>query len=174
MGRAAYRGGPSRLLTTRELASILPIPLYRILTGSAKVSFVYRDVSNPSPLVSVIGVRTVNSLPSCWMANLPVFINGDQWQKVGVPVLENINVSDWIGLLTFGSDPVVLPVGVVGVDGESVVVGGRVLIKGLEVGEQSPSRKHTGDLFEGETEMFIRLLSDLIAQQGEMVGYGPK
>ena len=179
MGRASYRGGKDSLglKTSRELASILPIPLYRVLTGSAIPVFSNTNVSNPSRVVSVISIRDPSSL---WLKEassglLPLIINGTQWNSVAVPVLEDDRVSSWRGVLKSGGDAVLLLADVIAPDGQvAQTSSGIPLVSGLEIGVSSPTSSQTGGLFLDDTATFISLMSELILQKAIEVGYGPR
>lgn len=176
MGRASYRGGRDSLglKTSRELASILPVPLYRVLTGSAKSVFSNTNVSNPSRIVSIVSVREPSLKGISDLYQLPLLINGSQWNSVAVPVLEDPRVSSWRGALKSGGDVVRLLADVIAPNGQIAQNSNGVpLVSGLDIGTQSPTSSQVGTLFLGETMMFIELISKLILEKSVEAGYGP-
>ena len=106
MGRGIYRAGLGALLTPDQLADILPVPIYRLVTGTACVSFPNSDRSHPSSFVMVQGRG--------YQENLPIAINGLQWEQVAVPVLLDPRVSGWVGVARSSGQPVYLSNSVIG------------------------------------------------------------
>lgn len=174
MGRALYRGGSGSLKTALELSELLPVPIYRILTGSAKSVFSSSNPASPSPIVMVVSVRSPSSLSLSDISSsgLPLSLNNIQWEQVAVPVLEDDRVSSWRGALKSGGSPVTLPVSVVAPDGSIArTSNGTELVAGLDVGVQSPTREQVGNLFDNGIGEFIRLIGSLVFQKATERGY---
>lgn len=174
MGRALYRGGSGSLKTAVELSELLPIPIYRILTGSAKSVFSSSSPAGPSSVVQIIAVRSPSSMSLSDMSSsgLPVSLNHIQWEQVVVPVLEADRVSSWRGALKSGGSPVSLPVSVIAPDGSIAhTSNGTELIAGLVVGVQSPTKDQVANLFDNGIAEFIRLIGSMVLQKATEKGY---
>ncbi len=118
MGRADYRGGRAPIRTADELAVLLPIPLYLMISGYAGPIYPKTDRSNPAPAVGIVGSKTIpDSLIPQMEGFLPLWIHWTQWRDVVVPLTKDERVTDWKGVLRDLGDILNLPVDVYGPDG---------------------------------------------------------
>ena len=160
MGRGIYRSGLGSLLTPEQLAQNFAFPVYRIVTGSAQVTFPTANVSNPSTYVLIQSSGSSKS-NLAWVANLPLTLNWIQWENVIVPVLLDPRVSGWVGVLRQNGKPVYLSNTVVGPNGQTAVTtGGLPLTQGTLIGSSSISEQQVSRLL-GESE-YVNLIADLI------------
>ena len=83
---------PARVLSSNEAAGILGLPCYLVLTGYAKPYFPTTTRSHPSRTVVVLpdGVGASGTVPLGVRPSsvLPVSVDGEQWNRCVVPVLE--------------------------------------------------------------------------------------
>lgn len=84
---------PSRVLSSNEAAGILALPCYLILSGYARPYFPTTTRSHPSRTVVVLpdGVGSSGTVrPGVKPSDvLPVSVDGEQWRRCVVPVLES-------------------------------------------------------------------------------------
>ena len=165
MGRAIYRRGLNELMTSAQLAKYLTLPLYRVLTGSAQVSF---SNSSPASYSSPVWItsKSRNQTVNGWVANLPISVNAEQWEKVCVPVLLDPRISKGRGvLLPSQEQPVLLKNSVIGPDGEvAVTSSGIPLVAGTRIGVTTISNEFTGDLFAEDQAEFLSYMSKIILE----------
>ena len=165
MGRAIYRRGTNGLMTSAQLAKYLTLPLYRVLTGSAQVSY---PNSSPASYSSPVWItsKSRNEVVNGWVANLPISVNAEQWEKVCAPVLLDPRVNRGRGvLLPSQRNPVILSNSVIGPDGEvAVTSSGIPLVKGARIGLTVISNQFTGDLFAEDQAEFLDLMSKIILE----------
>jgi hypothetical protein len=165
MGRGIYRSGLGSLLTPNQLAQNFALPVYRIITGSAKVVFPNSNVSNPSSYV-LIQSSGNNKSNFGWAANLPLTLNWIQWENVIVPVLLDPRVTSWVGVLRANGKPVYLSNTVVGPNGQTAVTtSGLPLTQGTLIGSSSISGEQVSRLL-NEPE-YVNLIADLIRLRAE-------
>ena len=169
MGRADYRGGRAPIRTADELASLLPIPLYLIVSGYAGPIFPKTDRSNPAPAVGVTMNKTIpDSLRPQMEGILPIWIHWTQWQSVVVPLLNDERVTDWRGILRDLGDLLNLPVDVYGPDGSIVFP------SGSEVGNLRYSTTIPGGLYApscGDARSLVGAYSGLVQEAATTAGF---
>jgi len=165
MGRGIYRSGLGSILTPEQLAQNFALPVYRIVTGSAKVTFPNANASNPSSYV-LIQSSGPSQYSYSWIANLPLTLNWIQWENVIVPVLLDARVSSWVGVLRRNGKPVYLSNTVVAPNGvTAVTTSGLPLTQGTLIGSSSITDEQVSRLL-GDAE-YISLIADLIRLQAE-------
>lgn len=127
MGRADYRGGRAPIRTADELAVLLPIPLYLMVSGYAGPIYPMTDRSNPAPAVGIVGSKSIpDSLKPQMEGLLPLWFHWTQWRDVVVPLLNDERVTDWKGVLRDLGDTLNLLVDVYGPDGVTYPSGSKV------------------------------------------------
>ena len=173
MGRAFGRDGWGAIRTTEELALILPVPLFRIAVGTARPRFPTTDVPASSSIVTIVGTSGRGPTANGWLARLPLGINGQQWQDVAVPVLQDERITSWRGVLRVGGSPITLSQDVIGPYGTvATTSSGIPLTAGTVIGTSTPTSSSVGNLFPRDEVEFLRLLADLVRERGALVGYG--
>ena len=169
MGRADYRGGKAPILTADELASLLPIPLFLIISGYAGPIYPKTDRSNPAPAVGIVGIKTLpDSLRPRVNQILPVWIHWTQWQAVVAPLISDERVTDWSDVLRDLGDLLNLPADVYGPGGVVAYP------EGTEVGNLRNSTRVPGGLYapmRGDAQDLVLQYSSLIREQAEAAGY---
>jgi len=169
MGRADYRGGKAPIRTAGELADLLPIPLYLMISGYAGPVYPRTDRSNPAPAVGIVGTKTIpDSLKPRVMGILPVWIHWTQWRDVVAPLLVDERTTDWRGVLRDLGDLLNLPVPVYGVDGSVLYP------EGAAVGNLRYSTRIPGGLYaplDGDAQELVYQYGGLIREQAVSAGY---
>ena len=169
MGRTDYRGGKAPIKTADELASLLPIPLFLIVSGYAGPIYPKTDRSNPAPAVGIVGIKTLpDSLRPRVNQILPVWIHWTQWQSVVVPLMADERVTDWRVVLRDLGDVLSLPVDVYGPDGTIPYEAGAT------VGDLRSSTRIPGGLYAprcGDALDLVLQYSLLIHEQAESAGF---
>lgn len=93
MGAALIPTPPARVLSSTEAAGILGLPSYLVLAGYAKPYFPNTTRSYPSRTVVVlpdgVGASGTVLLGVRPTTVLPVSVDGEQWNRCVVPVLES-------------------------------------------------------------------------------------
>ncbi|MCG3771957.1 MAG: hypothetical protein JW384_03157 [Nitrosomonadaceae bacterium] len=163
MGRGVYRAGLGALLTSDQLATTLPVSIYRLVTGTAWVSFPNSDRSHPSSFVMVQGRD--------YQEGLPIAVNGLQWEQVAVPVLLDPRVSGWIGVIRSSGQPVYLSNSVIGPNGQVALTSSGVpLSEGALIGAAS-IRSGVQPAILLNTHEYLRSLQDLVRIAAVNAGY---
>lgn len=169
MGRADYRGGLAPIKTAAELANILPIPLYLIVSGYAGAIYPRTDRSNPAPAVGIVALKTIpESLRPQMAGLLPVWIHWTQWRDVVVPLLNDERVTDWKGVLRDLGDILSLPANVYQPDGSVAYEAG------TEVGQLAFSTRIPGGLYapsRGDAASLVSSYAGLVADVATSAGY---
>mgnify|MGYP000261659555 CR=1 FL=1 len=169
MGRADYRGGQAPIKTADQLASLLPIPLFLIVSGYAGPIYPKTDRSNPAPAVGIIGTKTIpDSLKPLASNLLPIWIHWTQWQSVVAPLLDDERVTDWRGTLRDLGDLLDLLVDVYGPNGTIPYPAGTF------VGDLRHSTRVPGGLYAprcGDAQELMVQYSSLIHAQASTAGY---
>ena len=169
MGRADYRGGIAPIRTAGELASILPIPLYLMVSGFAGPIFPKTDRSNPAPAVGIVMLKTIpNSLRPQMAGILPVWIHWTQWRDVVAPLLDDKRVTDWAGVIRDLGDILSLPVNVYGPDGSVAYPAG------TEAGQLAFSTRIPGGLYApscGDARSLVNAYGGLVQEAGTAAGF---
>ena len=167
MGRADYRGGQAPIRTADELAVLLPVPLYLMVSGYAGPIYPKTDRSNPAPAVGIVGLKTIpDSLKPQMVGLLPLWVHWTQWRDVVVPLLSDERVVDWKGVLRDLGDLLNLPVDVYGPEGV-------VYPSGSEVGQLRFSTNIPGGLYApsgGDSRALVGAYSHLIRETASSVG----
>ena len=166
MGRADYRGGVAPIRTAEELSTLLPIPLYLIVSGLAKPVYPQTSRAHPSPAVGVIAVETLpKSLKPTMSGVLPIWIHWTQWQDVVVPVMADPSVTDWAGVLKDLGDVLKLL--------QDVYSPNRTVAykKGSAVGNAAFSTRTPGGLYRYDTQALLTQYQSLIRLQATSQGY---
>ena len=169
MGRADYRAGMAPILTARELADLLPIPLLMVVLGYAGPIYPRSDRSNPAPAVGIVGTKSVpDRLVPRVTGMLPVWIHWTQWRDVVVPLISDYRITDWSGIIRGLGDLLNLPVDVRGPDGSVTFT------KGSSVGELRNSTNQPGGLFapvDGDARELVEQIKLQIQEQATTAGY---
>lgn len=169
MSRADYRGGKAPIRTAGELANLLPIPLYLIVSGYAGPIFPRTDRSNPAPAVGIVMIKTVpDSLKPQMSGILPVWVHWTQWRDVVASLLDDKRVTDWRGVLRDLGDILNLPTDVIGPSGAVVYP------SGTAVGELRFSTRVPGGLYapnDGDAQSLVAAYSDLIQDAATTAGF---
>jgi len=168
---SAYRFGRAPLRTTEELQRVLPVPVYLWVSGMAGLVYPSTTRANPSAMVGFVATRTLPSWAG--QGSLPLYVNGRQWEKAVVPLLQDGRLTTWRGSLAArGSSPVSVPVLT-----PSCEVGEEV------VGAQSPTLEPgPGFLYGcdwndarralGRSSEYLVLLRGLVGEYAAEAGYG--
>lgn len=169
MGRGFFRSGPGALLTPDQLATNFSLPVYRIVTGSAQVTFPNQDRGKQSSFVLLTGKNSsVDNNNINWLANFPLTLNWFQWENVIVPVLLDPRVSGWSGVLRSNGKPCYLSNTVIGPTGQIArTTSGLILNQGTQVGTEAIGTTGVTRLL-GALE-YVELVSGLIRTQAEGV-----
>lgn len=166
MGRADYRGGLAPIRTADELAVLLPIPLYLMVSGYAGPIYPKTDRSNPAPAVGIVGSKTIpDSLKPQMDGFLPLWIHWTQWRDVVVPLLNDARVTDWRGVLRDLGDLLNLPADVYGPEGVAYPAG-------TDVGNLAFSTNVPGGLYApscGDSRSLVGAYSHLIHETASSV-----
>jgi hypothetical protein len=166
MGRADYRGGLAPIRTADELAVLLPIPLYLMVSGYAGPIYPKTDRSNPAPAVGIVGSKTIpDSLKPQMDGFLPLWIHWTQWRDVVVPLLNDARVTDWRGVLRDLGDLLNLPADVYGPEGVAYPAG-------TEAGNLRFSTSIPGGLYApscGDSRSLVGAYSHLIHETASSV-----
>lgn len=166
MSRADYRGGLAPIRTAQELAQVLPIPLYLMVSGYAGPSYPLTDRSNPSVMVGIVGLKTAPpTLQGLMGRYLPLWIHWTQWRDVVAPLVLDPRITDWKGVLRDLGDLLQLPVNVIGPDGQVVYEAGEA------VGGLAYSTRIPGGLFASEAGELVHQYAGLISQQASSAGF---
>lgn len=169
MGRADYRGGKAPIRTADELARLLPIPLFLIISGYAGPIYPKTDRSNPAPAVGIVGIKTLpDSLRPRVNQILPVWIHWTQWQAVVAPLISDERVTDWNDVLRDLGDLLNLPANVYGPGGVVAYP------EGTAVGNLRYSTRIPGGLYApmcGDARELVSQYESLIREQAESAGY---
>jgi hypothetical protein len=168
MGRGIFRSGPGALLTPDQLAANFSLPVYRIVTGSAQVTFPNQDRGKQSSYVLLTGTNSSVHSDINWLANFPLTLNWFQWESVIVPVLLDPRVSGWSGVLRSNGKPCYLSNTIVGPTGQvAQTTSGLVLEQGVEIGTEVLGTTGITRLL-GVLE-YVELISGLIRTRAEGV-----
>lgn len=169
MGRSVYRAGMTSLMTAEQLAVNLAVPLYRVVTGTAKTGFPLSGIANPSRFVVIQGNGRQPNEPFEWVARLPIVVNDLQWEKVIVPVLKDPRVSSWSGVLRANGKPVYLSTTVLVPGSQDVAktTSGKELTQGAYIGQEGVTDVSTTRLL--SSLEFVKLLASLIKEQAGRV-----
>lgn len=158
MNRALYRGGSAPLLTPTQLSERLPMPIYLMVSGYVSPFFPSTCRAHPSPAVMVVLNKT---LPPSFADNnagntFPLYVNGDQWQQVVVPVVNDPRINSWAGKLDAEGDQLKLPVPVYGPGGKDV------LPAGTSVGTSAFSTAQPSGLYTNRVAEYLYAVQQLI------------
>jgi hypothetical protein len=170
MGRGFYRSGAGSILTAEQLASVLPVPIYRIVTGTAQVVFPNANVSNQSDYVLLVASANAQQKQSSyqhnWVANLPITINWLQWENIAVPVLLDKRVSGWVGVLRSNGTPIYLKNTVINANNQiAVTTSGKKLEAGTYIGEGQMTNQSVSNLL--SVDEYLKLVSNLILERAK-------
>lgn len=173
MGRADYRGGGNvaSIRTADELADLLPVPLYLMVSGFAGP--VFPNTGRASPAVQV-GITMNKTFPEFGAEGasriLPVWLHWTQWQNVVVPLLGDGRVTSWKGIIRRLGDLLALPVNVVSPDGEVLYPEGTpVGHSTISTFQPSPLYAYNGGA--DEARSLLITYRGLVREQAEASGY---
>lgn len=173
MGRADYRGGGNAapLRTADELAELLPVPLYLMISGFAGPVFPNTGRAKPAVQVGITMNKTFPEFGAEGASRiLPVWIHWTQWQNVVVPLLDDGRVTSWKGIIRRLGDLLALPVNVVSPDGEVLYPEGTLVGHStLSTFQPSPLYDYTGGA--NEVRSLLLAYRGLIQEQAEASGY---
>lgn len=161
---ANYRRGLAPLRSASQLATLLPVPLMMIIEGYAKVLFPGSTPAHPSSWVAIVQTRPKQTFPDSRVSPFPIYVNGDQWQQVVVPILAPV-----LGQGSSGGGNSEVPIyrwrGTIGSAGEALellndVVGpGGVIAfpEGTEYGASATPTDHVARLYGGDGSDLLRV-----------------
>lgn len=89
--RRARQGSVGGNLTPKQARDLLAVPVYALLNGAAVPIFPGTSLSGPSGLVGIFRKPGYSgrSFASGKATSFPCWVNGTQWERAVVPVLED-------------------------------------------------------------------------------------
>jgi len=130
-----------------------------IIEGYAEALYPNTDRSNPSPFVLVRITKPTNRVNA-----FPVYVQGEQWNTVIVPILQETTFR-WRGKVGLG-DLVSLMNDIVGPSGTTVYP------TGTQIGRESISSDSVGTLFpQDATLSYLDSISKIILRDATAAGY---
>lgn len=167
MGRANYRRGIAPIRTADQLADLLPIPVYLLVTGYARAVYPASDRAHPAARVGIMGIKELPDTNPSLKDILPIWVHWTQWKNVVVPVVDDARTTSWTGINRSTGDTLVLA--------QDVLIpqsGGEVQFPaGTEVGTSAMSTEAPGGLYMSEVSEYLTQLAGIIRSQAVAEGY---
>lgn len=167
MSRADYRRGRAPIRTANELAILMPVPVFLLISGYAKPVYPRTDRSNPSPHVGIMTVKTIPDTYPSLKGALPVWVHWTQWQDVIVPVVADPRVTEWRSRISSTGDALTLA--------NDIMIpqsGGQVqYAAGASVGTSACSLSTQGGLYLQYLSQYLAPLGGIIKAQAVAQGY---
>jgi len=94
-------------MTPKEAKQALALPVYAVLAGQAQPVFPTSNLASPSSLVGIFAHSGTSCRvsPNGKTVTLPVWVNGRQWHRAVLPVLQDprwVNTNSvWIATVTY-------------------------------------------------------------------------
>ena len=176
MSRTIFRGsrGGSRVpvRTATELSKCLKGPLWLVLMGKLRVVYPSSTRAHPSRKV---GFRLVEEVSQEVRALVPrnLWISGQQWESVVVPMMSDNRLLRWSGTLPSSGSSVVLPSTAYAPGGGSVAEtsAGTALEAGTTVGTTAFYQgEAVGNLYPDRSQ-FIEMVGKLLVEYAQAAGY---